>query len=79
MDTRLIAIPDGTHIYMLNLCGPCGKVITQSFEQVHPDVPIGNVRVTKKGRVVPVREFEDRIENWKGWTGGLDGKGVPPT
>ncbi|MCV7259204.1 hypothetical protein [Mycobacterium shimoidei] len=75
METRLVAIPYGTHIYMLNVCGPCGEVLAQSFDECHPDVPMGNVRKTKAGRVVPTREPSESGERYPM---GLDGRGVPP-
>lgn len=51
---RHVAVADGTHIYMymLNVCGPCGDVITRSFSGAHPDVPIGTVRRTEPRRTL---------------------------
>ncbi|MBU8819890.1 hypothetical protein KL864_28805 [Mycolicibacterium goodii] len=75
MEPRLVAIPYGTHIYMLNVCGPCGDVVVQSFNDAHPDQFAGNVRKTESGRVVPIRESVDSGERYPM---GLDGRGVPP-
>ena len=49
----------------------------RTFNEAHPDQFVGNVRVTRTGRV-PAREPGERIPDWRDRTGGLDGKGVPP-